>query len=203
MNMKLNIKIGIFTLLLITSTFAQRDAESILTTLQQKFRSTNDISAWFVQSINGKVNLKGKFFYKKENNFKLELNNLSIISNGITSWNFNKKENKVIISDYDQSDPSILSLNKFIEDYPKQCSLKLDNENGKDILVLIPKKSGMSFKSVKISVNPDDLIERMSIEDLNGSVIQIEFSHYQLDKKLSNSFFTFTPPKGSKVIDLR
>ncbi len=201
--MKFSITTMLAALLLFSSSFAQKDAESLLKNLQQKFNSTSDISAAFVQSLNGKVNLKGKFYYMKEDNFKLELKGLEIISNGKTSWSYNKRENKVIISNYDASDPSILSLNKFVDEYPGQCNLKLEDESGKSMLVLVPKKPGLNFKSVKIETGPGGLIEKMYIEDLSGSEIQIEFSNYQLNKKLSSSFFTFTPPKGSKVIDLR
>ena len=175
----------------------------MLKSLRQKFNSITDISAEFTQSSNGRANLSGKFFYKKKNNLRLELKNLVIMSDGETSWNYNKKENKVIISSYDENDPSILSLTKIINEYPQRCTVDLQKDNGKNILVLTPKSTGINFKSVKIWIGPEDLIQKMEVLDLNNTAIQISFSNYQLNKKLPNSFFTFTPPKGSKVIDLR
>ena len=44
---------------------------------------------------------------------------------------------------------------------------------------------------------------KMIIEDLNDVLIQIDFSDYKLNSNLPDSLFTFTPTKGSKVIDLR
>ncbi len=190
-------------LLILSASKAQSKAETELKALQQKFLSIDNISAEFTQLTNGKLNLKGKFFYKKGNNFKLEAGNLIVVSNGKTNWNYNKGEDKVIISDYDSSSPSIFSINKFIEDYPGQCNISLQNDNGRNALVLVPRKYSLNFKTAKIIPNKIDLIDQLNIEDANGTIIKIEFSNYMLNKKLNSSFFTFNPPKGSKIIDLR
>ena len=52
-----------------------------------------------------KINFDGKFLFKKENQLRLELKNLIIVSDGKTNWNYNKKQNKVIITNYDENDP--------------------------------------------------------------------------------------------------
>lgn len=191
-------------LLIISSTsFSQSSSNQLLKTLQNKFNSINDLSADFKQSTNGKINLAGKFFYKKENDLRLELKNLMIVSDGTTNWSYNKKENKVIISNYDPSDPSIISLKKIIEDYPAKCEVSDEKENGNNVLVLKPGKPGMNFKIAKIYINSAELVQKIILTDQNNALIQIEFSNYKLNQKLNNSTFTFIPPKGSKVIDLR
>jgi outer membrane lipoprotein carrier protein len=186
-----------------TTCLAQNEGEQLLKSLQKKFNSTSDLSADFVQTTNGKVNLSGKFYYKKKNNLRLELKNITIISNGKTNWNYNKNENKVIISDYDEHDPSVLSLNNFINVYPSECNVELQDNNGQKVLMLTPQKAGLNFKNVKIWLDKDHLIGKIIINGSNDVLIQIEFSDYNLDTKLADSLFTFTPPKGSKVIDLR
>ena len=79
----------------------------LLNDLQNHFNSIKDFSADLVQLNNGKVNLEGKLFFKKENNLRLELKNLNIVSDGKTNWNYNKGQKKVIISNYDENDPSV------------------------------------------------------------------------------------------------
>ncbi|MCL5030318.1 MAG: outer membrane lipoprotein carrier protein LolA [Bacteroidetes bacterium] len=191
-------------LLFISSTsFSQNNSNMLLKSLQNKFNSINDLSADFKQSTNGRINLVGKFFYKKENDLRLELRNLMIVSDGTTNWSYNKKENKVIISNYDPSDPSIISLKRIIEDYPAKCEVSDEKENGNNVLVLKPGKPGMNFKIAKIFINSSDLVQKIILTDQNDALIQIEFSNYKLNQKLNNSTFTFIPPKGSKVIDLR
>jgi len=196
--------IVITLLFLLTSSLpALESGEQLVKALQSKLNSISDLSADFRQTSNGKVTLAGKFFYGKGNKMKLELKNLTIVSDGKTSWSYNKREKKVIVSNYDPTDPSIISLENIINNYPSKCKLAADKEGETNILNLVPNKSGSSFKYAKIFISPDNLILKINLTDQNNNNVQIEFSNYQLNKSLGTSTFTFTAPKGSKVIDLR
>jgi chaperone LolA len=192
-----------FIFVLASSLIALESGEQLVKSLQNKFNSISDLSADFRQTSNGKVVLAGKFFYGKGNKMRLELKNLIIVSDNKTSWNYNKKGKKVIISNYDPSDPSIISLEKIINDYPSRCTLTLEKNGSLNVLNLIPSKSGLSFKNAKIHIGSDNLIQKISLTDKNNNNIEVEFSNYQLNKNLNSSTFTFTAPKGSKIIDLR
>ena len=74
-----------------TTSFAQEDAQVVLKNIQNKFESITDLSAQLTQSVNGNVNLKGKVYYKKENQVRFEFKNILIVSDGETSWNYNQK----------------------------------------------------------------------------------------------------------------
>ncbi|MGA7719622.1 MAG: outer-membrane lipoprotein carrier protein LolA [Ignavibacteriaceae bacterium] len=182
---------------------ASGNADQLVKLLQNKFNSISDLSADFRQSSNGKVTLAGKFFYGRTNKMRLELKNLVIVSDGVTNWSYNKKENKVIISNYNPDDPSIISLQRIINEYPLQCKVTSDKDGDLNILNLFPNKSGLIFKNALIYINPGNLIQKINLTDQTSNHIQIEFSNYQLNKSLGISTFSFTPPKGSKVIDLR
>ncbi len=80
-----------------------QSAESVLKSLQNKFDSITDLSADVTQKSNGKSSLSGKMYFKKENNLRIEFGNQTIVADGKTSWNYNKKDKKVIISDYDEA----------------------------------------------------------------------------------------------------
>ena len=188
--------------LLSINMIAQND-NNILQSMQNKFNSLSDISANFVQLTNGRVNLKGKFLYKKKNLLKLEIKNISIISNGTTNWNYNKAQNKVIISNYDSSSPSIFSINQIVNDYPAKCKVTEEKIKQQVVLKLVPKSSTLNFTQAKIWLNELNLIKTLEVIDNTGNSIKIEFSNYRLNKKLPKSEFIFTPPKGSNVIDLR
>ncbi len=60
-----------------------------------------------------------------------------------------------------------------------------------------------SFTSIKLFIDGDNLITKALIDDPATGEIQIELSDYQLNKNLPDSFFQFSPPEGSQVIDLR
>ncbi len=202
MNKKLT---GILLCLLLISVGAkaQNGADKMLKALQDKFKSIENISAVFVQTGNGKVNLSGKFFYDKDNKMRLEFKNLLIVTDGKTSWSYNKRENKVIISSYNPNDPSYFSLRQIIDVYPSKCNVTSEEDNGKDVLVLTPNKPGLNFSKAKIWIDSENLISKVLLTEQSGLPVQVDFSNYKVNVKLSRSTFTFTPPKGSKVIDLR
>jgi outer membrane lipoprotein-sorting protein len=74
---------------------------------------------------------------------------------------------------------------------------------GYNVLQLIPNDDTFSFKSIKLFIDKDNLITRAVVDDPATGKIQIDLSKYQLNKNIPNSYFSFTPPEGSQVIDLR
>lgn len=171
--------------------------------VQKKFNSIEDFSAEFKQSVDGKIGLSGKIFFKKKNNFRAELKNLIIITDGISSWNYQQRDNKVIISDYSEEDQSLFSIEKLILEYPSKCKIEESSEGGRSLILLTPQNSSLNFKRAKLWVDENSLITKMIITDLNNSQILVEFNNYKLNQKIPQSKFNFTPPEGCKVIDLR
>ena len=183
--------------------YAQSDSKELLKDIQDRFGSINDLSAQIVQSVNDKVNLKGKVFYKKENHLRFEFDNMLIVSDGETSWNYNKKQDKVIITDYDTEGNKILSIRQIIFEYPEDCELNTIESEGKKVLELIPKVDTFSFNSVQLFIDSENLITKVLVDDPATGNIQIDLSNYQLNKNLPDSYFQFSPPEGSQVLDLR
>jgi outer membrane lipoprotein-sorting protein len=186
-----------------SSSFAQDDAQEVLANIQNKFNTINDLTAELSQSVNGSVNLKGKIYYKKENHLRFEFKNVLIVSDGETSWSYNKKDNKVFITDYESDGNKILSINQIIFEYPKDCDMSTFESDGRKVLQLIPKDDTFSFNSIQLFVDSDYLITKALVDDPASGEIQIDLSDYKLNTNLPDSFFQFSPPEGSKVIDLR
>lgn len=195
--------VSIFILTFISSGIAQGNADAVLKNIQNKFDSIGDLSAQITQSVNDKVNLRGKAFYKKENHLRFEFDNMLIISDGETSWNYNKKQDKVIITDYENEGNKILSIRQIIFEYPEDCELNTFEFEGNKVLELIPKDDTFSFNSVKLYIDSENLITKVLVDDPAAGTIQIDLSNYQLNKNLPDSYFSFTPPEGSQVLDLR
>ena len=194
---------SIFIIASFSYSIAQENANEVLKNIQNKYDSINDLSAQLTQSVNQKVNLKGKVFYKKENNLRFEFDNMLIISDGETSWNYNKKQDKVIITNYENEGNKILSIRQIIFEYPEDCELSTFEAEGKKGLELIPKDDSFSFTSVKLLIDSEYLITKVLIDDPATGKIQIDLSDYQLNKNLPESYFSFTPSEGSQVLDLR
>jgi len=197
-------KVSLFIFMLSVSSGFSQNGNSILNSVQEKFDNINDLSADFTQSSGGSKEFSGRIFYKKDNKVRLELKNSTIVSNGETSWNYSKNGNKVVISEFDDSDPSALSLRKILYDYPSECKITTEFASGKHVLVFVPEKSSeLNFDKVKITVNKDYLIDKISVDDPNSGKFEIAFMNYKLNQNLPDNKFTFSPPEGSKVIDLR
>jgi len=196
----------LFLLILLLSTklvIAQNDPNQLLEAVQEKFNALTDLSANLSQSVNGSVNLQGKVYFKKENKIRFEFTNILIVSDGETNWNYNEKENKVIISSYDEEDAGLLSIERIIFDYPDECELSTYMIDDQVVLKLVPQTSTFNFNSVKLWIADDNLVSRVLIDDPAAGLVQIDLTKYSIDKILPDSKFTFTPPEGSKVIDLR
>jgi outer membrane lipoprotein carrier protein len=204
MNIKSFSNIIILVSILAFSVSAQDNGKVLLDSVQKKYKSINDITADFKQSLNGKGGITGKIYYTKGNKFRLELKNTTIISNGTTLWNYNKVQKKVVINNTSSSDPSSFTLENFLFDYPSKSTVTLEKENNRNILVLVPREEKkLNFKLTKISVNSDYLITQVNIENLSGTITNFQLSNYKLNQNLSDSIFSFSPPEGINVIDLR
>ena len=190
---------------MITVHFNFDDAgEKLLKNLQDKFDKVKNLSADFKQSTNGKALLTGKFFFKKEDKLRIEFKNSILVSDGTTNWSYNQKEHKVIISKNDGNNASPFSLQKVVFDYPKECMVASEMDNGTKLLVLTPNgDSSIGYSLIKIWMSNENLINRIVLKDKADNLIQIDFSKYKVNQKISESKFNFTPPEGSKVIDLR
>ncbi|MFA7418867.1 MAG: outer membrane lipoprotein carrier protein LolA [Melioribacteraceae bacterium] len=187
-----------------------QSAKETIKKIQNKFNSIENFTANFSQSLyapsggeQGKVN--GKFSYKRKNKFVVELKNQTIVSNGETIWNYDKKFNRVVVS-YLNDDPTSFSLEKFIFDYPPLCKTKMvkDPTNGSEfILELVPKDNDLQFKLVRIWKSLDNLISKMELVDVGDMKYSFAFRDVKVNQELASQVFTFNAPKGTKVIDLR
>jgi outer membrane lipoprotein carrier protein len=184
------------------SVLGQDSTNELLKSVQSKYNSINTLSVNFTKSSGNKDDFSGKLYLKKENKLRIELKNNDIITDGETFWNYNKKENKVIINNYDESEPSEFSLNNFIQVYPSKSNLSSGEEGDYKTLTLEPKTSELNFTSAKLFINNDNLVEKVEI-DSNSGKSTVTFSGYKLNRDIPDSDFTYSPPKGIKVIDLR
>ena len=191
-------------LILFTCIFPQNNSNELLEKIQDKYKSISSFTADFSQYFGNNKRNSGKFFFKKDNNIRLDTKSSTIVSNGSTNWNYNKKQNKVIISNYDDSDASMISFDKIIYDFPSKSNVNQSIENGNKVLIITPKEgSNLNFNQAKLWINNDNLIKKIEIKEKNNSLMTIDLSNYKLNQDLAESQFSFTPPEGTKVIDLR
>ena len=185
--------------------------KQVIKKLQNRFNSITNFTANFSQSIfneqgheQGKTS--GKFTYQRKNRFIVELKNQTIVSDGETIWNSDKRFNRVVISNL-SDDPTSFSLERFIFDYPALCRLNSLSETplakGETYIELVPKDSDMEFKYVRIWITADGMISKLELLDMGEIRYTFQFNDLKIDQNISDARFTFFPPKGMKIIDLR
>ena len=107
------------------------------------------------------------FSLKKEDRLRIEFKSSTLISDGATNWSYNQKENKVIISKNDENNASPFSLQRVLFDYPKECVVASELNNGIEVLVLTPNKdSSIGYNLIKIWINKEQLINRIVLKSI-------------------------------------
>lgn len=205
--MKINKYIVILSLIF-TSAFAKADVnkQELFESLVNKFSGINSISLKFSGDHTGQGQLKAI----KGNKYILLVGERSIYCNSKVIWNYNKPENKVIISDFEPS--TTLSIDEFFFNFTSSyeagnLTKSTSTAQGTDyILELKPKQSAKAMKNidfVKLYINPkNNEIHKVQLFD-KGNITEFKISNIQINPKLNNSLFEFKIPKNAETVDLR
>jgi outer membrane lipoprotein-sorting protein len=193
----------IFMSIIMTSFLLAGDAGELLKNVKERYSNIKDFSADIKQEGKNPV-FTGKLYYKQDNQFHIELKNMTIISDGSTIWNYNKKDKRVVIDDVEYSGSFPFSIETLLNEYPSKSNLVSSTDGNLNLLILTPKPgSDLNFTKATIWINSDNLIERISVGRGQEGEITIRISDYKINLNLPQSRFTFTAPEGSNIIDLR
>lgn len=179
-----------------------QDGKSVLKDIQTKFSKIQDMSADVTQS-----SAKSKFYYKKENKYRIEAGTNIIVSDGNTIWNYNKKTNKVVLSRPEDTEMAS-TINNLVYSFPDQSKISYDGKEKigteeYNVLTMTPIKSSGSFNKIRIWSDNSNMIKRVIVTDRSGSSLVFEFSNIKINSSIPGSKFSFEAPKGSEIIDLR
>lgn len=187
-----------------------QDAQEIIKKVQTKYDNISDAKATFTQTLKnsgGKANSSsGTIYIKKANKYRIEAGGQIIITDGKTSWSYSPKRKQVVVDNY-KDDGNTFSPNKFLFNYPENFYSDLegeDNVGGVDCYIIkLTPRGGGSVKSAKIWIDKnEDLIRKINVVT-SESTNTYTLKDISLDAGLSTSKFSFSPPEGVEVIDLR
>lgn len=194
----------LFVLILLSKLFlVQENPVDILKKVQSKYADATDFSVELTQFVNSSNPIKGKLFIKQKDFYRIELPNQIIISDGKTFWNYNKKQNKVIVDNFQKSNDNIFSFNYLLFEVPYNSNISLSSQNGLKKLILNPKDVSFPFRKIEILINYNFLVKRVNAVDNSGVAFEINFDNYRFNQNLKSELFVFNPAEGTKVIDLR
>lgn len=206
-------KLLILALFLANSTvFSQDDitAQDVIQNVQNAYNNITDAKASFSQTVKfgkGKAqSSSGTLYIKKEKKYRIETGSQTIVTDGSTSWSYTPSKKQVVIDHYKETGNSF-SPNKYLFQYPENFYSDLtgtEKISGKDVYVLSlkPRESGY-VKSAKLWVGKDDWMIKKIYIVTDESTATYAVKNIQTNTGLSNSKFTFSPPEGTEVIDMR
>jgi outer membrane lipoprotein-sorting protein len=206
------------TLVMISSgsLFAQSDAQSqkILKGVSARYKSYSSLSASFTLNIldqksqkqekqSGSILLKG-------DQFRLSMNDQTIISDGKTTWTYLKESNEVQISENVTDENAITPANIFTM-YEKGFKSKFNGEksvNGKtqQIIELVPEDTKKSFFKVQLQIDKaGQYVSEAKVFDKSGNIYTYSIQKFTPNATVTNDQFTFNAATypGVEIVDLR
>lgn len=204
--MKLYKLILVFLAVAITSVASAQDAQEIIKKTQDTYRDINDAKATFSQTVKSGGSSSGTIYIQKGDKYRIETKGQTIVTDGTTSWSYSPKKKQVVIDNY-KNDKNSFSPNRFLFNYPEEFYSDLEGEEkagGADcyVLKLTPRNKG-SIKSAKIWIDKNDYLIRKITISSSESTSTYALNNIDLNPGLNSSKFTFSPPSGVEVIDLR
>lgn len=198
----------------INNTYAQ-DAKQILQKVSSQFGNSKGVKSNFTLKFadskgtvkttqTGTILLKG-------NKYKVVAGNQHIITDGKTTWTYNKKDNEVQIDKANNDaamSPAKLFSGSYEKDYNyKYVTTKTVNKVAAYVIELTPKTAANnSIKKIEIMVNKaNNQVVGGKVYEKTGNTIDYTLSGTTTNTTIPDSEFTFNTNahKGVDVIDLR
>ncbi len=195
------------------SALAGDDALEIVTKLQDKYKSINDVSVSFTQDVlfgvsRAEQSTKGTLAMRHGNNYRIDTDQQTIVTDGTSVWSYNKANNQVFVDKY-KDDPNSFSAEKVLVNIPETYTstiLGTEKIAGTEttVLKLIPKKRTSNLQWMKIWVDRDEwLMKKVQVLDASENLWTYDVTAMRLNPGLPDTVFHFTAPPGAELIDLR
>lgn len=149
----------------------------------------------------------------KTKKVRIETGSMTIVSDGQTVYNYQKRNNQLTIDALGKGRASALSNPKELFLFATNYSAKLVSaKNGNYVLALTPNANvqnaltaagGISQITFKLGVAKDKLNIKSASAASNGQNVETGALTVKSLKTLPASQFAFSAPKGARVIDLR
>lgn len=183
-----------------------------LTDVQQAYENLDGLRASFSQTISsefadntrrveGTVLLSG-------NKYHVQTPNQTVVTNGQTTWIYTPADSQVVVNDAGK-DASRVTPKTFLtassDRYTVTNSTPTQRAGEEHVaLQIAAADSAARFQEATLWARRSDrVVTRMQATDRNGSTLDLRLQDVALNPPLDQSPFTFSPPTGVEVVDLR
>lgn len=189
-----------------------QDADALFERLQHKYDQIEALQASFTQTMTSAYSddaatSSGTLLLKGEQ-YRVETGQQTIVTDGTVTWIYMHDEQQVLINDAER-DEMTFSPTDFFLHYEERYEVSdaetvpLDGEEHHR-LRLIPRQSDAFFREVTLWLRDrDTLVTQLEVLDANETRMVFELDDITLNPTVDEGTFTFTPPEGAEVVDLR
>ncbi len=181
--------------------------------MQNRFEMIDDVRADFTQRVvlgyaNIEQTFTGTILFRKPRQYRLTSEHQTLVTDGTTVWAYVPANGQVIIDSYKEQRNSV-SPEQFLLTLPDAYyATVLSREtasNGNLLqLKLTPKDDRSFIRNVRLWMLESSMeVRRIVIVDQNETETTYTITSVRLNTNIDGSLFTFTPPEGTEVVDLR
>lgn len=203
----------LFTILVSPLANAGETPDEVLQNVKRKYDSIKDAELRFSQRVKFAVakleqSVSGTLFLKKENKYRVELDDQTIVTDGVTVWSYSAADKQVLVDNF-RKDERMLSPEKILTGTPSDFhSTILGREvvKGKPTvrLKLVPNDDQSFVQVLRLWVDETTwFISKVEVVDAGGKETTYIVSNVNVNIGLEDSRFTYTIPEGVEVVDLR
>jgi len=183
-----------------------------LSDVQEAYENLDGLRASFTQVISsdfagdttrldGTVSLSG-------NKYRVEIPNQTVVTDGETTWIYTPADSQVVINDAEQEESTVTPetfLTASDDRYDETASTPTTRQGTPHVkLTVAATDSASRFKEATLWVRRSDrVVTRMRATDRNGSTLDLRLKNLVVNPELRDDPFTFSPPEGLEIIDLR
>lgn len=208
---RLVLGVVVLSFALVGSAAAQPDTLS-LTDVQEAYDTLDGLEATFTQLISsdfasdttrveGTVLLSG-------NKYRVQTPDQTVITDGATTWIYTPADSQVVVNDTG-SDATQVTPKTFLTASADRYRITASTSTTRGDrphtkLTVTASDSSSRFRDATLWVRrADRVVTRMQATDRNGSTLDLRLDDIVVNPSLQDSSFTFSPPSGVEVVDLR
>jgi len=206
-------------LLALPATAAAQELDQVVNALESTYGKMSDLQAEFAQvarnkSLGQDVKAEGTVYLKKGGKMRWDYKSPApqqIVSDGRNLWVYTPELNQVNKGDAPKAlaGPAgsfLQGLGKVREEFTVRFlnPANKTDASGRPVLDLTPKKPTPLLTRLVLTVDPKDsyLVRQAVLYDQLQNTVTMSFNRIALNPGLSDTLFTFTPPKGAAVVPL-
>jgi outer membrane lipoprotein carrier protein len=188
-------------------------ADEVTEKMRESFAALTTLHASFVQTVkfgftNIEQTFQGTLSFKKPKKYRIESEHQTVVTDGKTVWLYSPVNRQLVIDHYKENTNSV-SPENFLTTLPATYYISLlarEPSSGRSLLVLrmVPKDDRSFIQSVKLWIDEKKWeVRRIQVVDANETETTYALGDMKTNVRFDDSLFSFTPPAGTEIVDLR